>query len=145
MVSTIYTIYTPMPAKKMSQALKDSLKAEDEAFQSRFQRAELTMSPQPSQADEAPANPAGLTTPPPTVTPPQPTPPPIIRDTFTFPQEDYELIAALQTRCLQKATSVNKSELLRAGLHALTLLSDDDLLAQLNALTKLKAGRPKYK
>jgi hypothetical protein len=134
-----------MPPKKMNQALKASLQAEDEAFQSRFQRAELALSTHPTPADLVPEHPADLTAPPPTAIPPQPAPPPIIRDTFTFPQVDYELIASLQQRCLQKATSVNKSELLRAGLHALAQLDDDDLLAQINALTKLKAGRPKYK
>jgi hypothetical protein len=131
--------------KNMNQALKASLQAEDEAFQSRFQRAELAMSSLSPQADLTPDPPAGLSTPPLTPLPQHPAPTPIIRDTFTFPKEDYDLIAVLQTRCLQMATNVNKSELLRAGLHALAQLSDDDLLAQLNSLTKLKAGRPKSK
>ena len=69
----------------------------------------------------------------------------LVRDSFTMPQHDFALIAALKDRALGFKRATKKSELLRAGLHALQQLSDAQLRIALNALTPLKAGRPKKK
>lgn len=66
----------------------------------------------------------------------------VIRDSFTLPVEDHRLINTLKQRCLQNAVQVNKSELIRAGLHALQQSSDSELLKILAHLTKVKTGRP---
>ncbi|WP_241660894.1 hypothetical protein [Variovorax guangxiensis] len=66
-----------------------------------------------------------------------------MRDSFTMPSEDFALIAALKNRALMFKRPAKKSELLRAGLHALQALSAPALRAALDALTPLKAGRPK--
>jgi hypothetical protein len=70
-------------------------------------------------------------------------PPPrekVIRDGFTMPASDYSLIAQVQATSLQVGLSVTKSEVLRAGLHALTQLSPLELKQVFSALEKVKAG-----
>ncbi len=67
----------------------------------------------------------------------------LVRDSFTMPRGDHDLISLLKTRSLVLQRATKKSELLRAGLHALVALGDKALLAALNGLQPLKAGRPK--
>ena len=67
----------------------------------------------------------------------------LIRDSFTMPREDWDLIQYLKERALVFKRPTKKSELLRAGLQALVGLSDAKLQAALEKLTPLKAGRPK--
>jgi hypothetical protein len=67
----------------------------------------------------------------------------LVRDSFTLPREDFELIAALKDRALDFKRPTKKSELLRAGLQVLASLDQAKLRAALDALRPLKAGRPK--
>jgi hypothetical protein len=67
----------------------------------------------------------------------------LVRDSFTIPQADFELIGQLKARALAFQRPAKKSELLRAGLHALAALDDAALRRALDALVPLKAGRPK--
>jgi len=69
----------------------------------------------------------------------------LIRDSFTLPREDFELIALLKDRALDFKRPTKKSELLRAGLQVLAGLDQARLRASLEALRPLKAGRPKNK
>ena len=69
----------------------------------------------------------------------------LIRDSFTLPREDFELIAALKDRALDFKRPTKKSELLRAGLQVLSGLDQTKLRTALEALRPLKAGRPKNK
>ena len=69
----------------------------------------------------------------------------LVRDSFTLPQEDFALIAALKDRALDFKRPTKKSELLRAGLQVLAKLDQDALRITLEALRPLKAGRPKNK
>ena len=69
----------------------------------------------------------------------------LIRDSFTLPREDFELIATLKDRALDFKRPTKKSELLRAGLQALAKLDPAALRKALDALRPLKAGRPKNK
>jgi hypothetical protein len=66
-----------------------------------------------------------------------------VRDSFTMPESDFALVGHLKERTLGFKRPVKKSELLRAGLHALAVLSDAELRKRLDALVPLKAGRPK--
>lgn len=66
----------------------------------------------------------------------------LVRDSFTFPANDYALIGDLKQRALSAGRDVKKSELLRAGLTALTALSENDLLKALDAVERIKTGRP---
>jgi hypothetical protein len=69
----------------------------------------------------------------------------LVRDSFTMPQQDFGLIAVLKDRALGFKRPARKSELLRAGLHALQQLTDTQLRGALDSLVPLKAGRPKKK
>ena len=66
-----------------------------------------------------------------------------VRDSFTMPEGDFALIATLKARLLAAKRETKKSELLRAGLHALAALDRASLLAALNDLAPVKVGRPK--
>ncbi|HSI60949.1 MAG TPA: hypothetical protein VLA16_25555, partial [Ideonella sp.] len=67
----------------------------------------------------------------------------LVRDSFTMPQVDFDLIDALKKRALGFRRPAKKSELLRAGLRALAALDDAQLGAMLESLPLLKPGRPK--
>jgi hypothetical protein len=67
----------------------------------------------------------------------------LVRDSFTMPRDDYALIAALKERIVAVRQPTRKSELLRAGLHALMALPDARLVAALEGLAPLKPGRPR--
>jgi hypothetical protein len=66
-----------------------------------------------------------------------------VRDSFTMPEADFALIATLKARALAGQRETKKSELLRAGLHALAALSPAELVAALGQLDPVKIGRPK--
>ena len=125
-----------MAKKNMKDALGaslgKSLKAEEDAVKSRFDKAEQVFSSPDSTSQTSQE-------------PPQETKKRVVRDTFTLPTEDYELIAAIKKRCLNCGVNVTKSEAIRAGLHALNDLSDEELLNVVKSLAKVKTGRPNKK
>ena len=63
-----------------------------------------------------------------------------VRDTFSFPQPDHELLSELQGRCLADGFIASKSELVRAGLHALARMRPQALREALEGLEKRKPG-----
>jgi hypothetical protein len=67
----------------------------------------------------------------------------VVRDSFTMPKADYDKIDALKQACLKTGLHVKKSELLRAGLHALSALSTAQLKLAIGKLAEIKTGRPK--
>lgn len=67
----------------------------------------------------------------------------VVRDSFTMPQADYDLIAALKQKVLKTGLHVKKSELLRASLQALSKLNAAQLKRAISNLEKIKTGRPK--
>ena len=69
----------------------------------------------------------------------------LVRDGFTMPEADYALIAQLKHRLHAAHREAKKSELLRAGLQALALLTPKDLAAALDRLAPVKTGRPPKK
>jgi hypothetical protein len=60
-----------------------------------------------------------------------------------MPKLDFDLVDVLKERALGFKRPAKKSELLRAGLHALSALNDTALRTALDALAPLKPGRPK--
>jgi hypothetical protein len=66
-----------------------------------------------------------------------------VRDSFTMPPADFALIGTLKERALAGKRAAKKSELLRAGLHALAQLDSAALVAALGRLAPVKVGRPK--
>lgn len=68
--------------------------------------------------------------------------PKLVRDSFTIPKQEFAAIDTLKTRALSAGVSVKKSELIRAGLMALSGMSDAALRKALAAVPTLKTGRP---
>jgi hypothetical protein len=123
-----------MARKSMKSALNASLKAEDEAVRSRFEKAESLLGDKPQVIDQPIAAAP--------VVQELPKKERVIRDSFTLPSGDYELIAAVRQRCLNSAININKSEVIRVGLHALMAMPEEALVDLVNNLEKVKPGRP---
>lgn len=70
--------------------------------------------------------------------------PKLVRDSFTMPKAEYAVIEQLKRRASALERPAKKSELLRAGIKALSSLSDEALLATLRAVPIIKTGRPKH-
>ena len=68
--------------------------------------------------------------------------PKLVRDSFTFPENDYALLAELKQRALKAGHEIKKSELLRAGLAALAAMAEQDLVTALAGVERIKTGRP---
>jgi hypothetical protein len=75
-------------------------------------------------------------------TPTKASKPKLVRDSFTFPKAEYELLAALKKRVMTSGHEVKKSELLRAGIALLSALDDAALVTAVGRVEKLKTGRP---
>ena len=68
--------------------------------------------------------------------------PKLVRDSFTFPKDEYQAIAGLKQQALGLNHSAKKSEILRAGLMLLNGLNDKAFLSALAKVPALKTGRP---
>jgi hypothetical protein len=68
--------------------------------------------------------------------------PKLIRDTFSMPDSDYQLIAEILDRSPAMAARSTKSEIIRAGLKVLHTMDDEHLRQVLNQVQRLKTGRP---
>ncbi|MDR3430231.1 hypothetical protein [Silvimonas sp.] len=68
--------------------------------------------------------------------------PKVIRDSYTIPESDYAKLAELKKKSLELGIHVKKSELLRAGLHALEALPVARLKTLLGKIENIKTGRP---
>ncbi|MFT4191014.1 MAG: hypothetical protein QM617_05770 [Comamonas sp.] len=69
--------------------------------------------------------------------------PKLVRDSFTFPKDEYAAIESLKARALALGHAVKKSELLRAGLLVLSAQGDAALLKSIRRVPTIKTGRPK--
>jgi hypothetical protein len=69
--------------------------------------------------------------------------PKLVRDSFTIPKDEYQVLDALKRRALGLEHHVRKSELLRAGIRTLAAMNDKALLKALTSVPTLKTGRPK--
>ena len=63
------------------------------------------------------------------------------KDSFCFPENDYELIQSIRDRFLKNSKYVTKSEVLRIGLNVLNDMVDQDLIKVSNKIEKIKIGR----
>ena len=120
-----------MAKKDIKAALKNSILIEENAVENRFKKAETLFGDE--RRGDAPAEPEKR----------QKELPKVIRDSFTMPQADYELITTLKNRSLSAGISTTKSEILRAGLLALDQMTEADFLNKIGGVEKIKTGRPK--
>ncbi len=68
--------------------------------------------------------------------------PKLVRDSFTMPETEYALIAAIKQRCLDQGLAARKSEVLRAALANLARLGDKSVATAIRRLEPVKTGRP---
>jgi hypothetical protein len=66
----------------------------------------------------------------------------LVRDSFTMPEDEYQLIAELKRRCLGEGLAVKKSEILRAAVVRLAQSSDAFVVRTVRQLPAVKTGRP---
>ena len=116
-----------MAKKDLKQALGNSMHAEEEAVDDRFAKAEAYF--HGGGSDPFPSE----------VAPPHEK---VIRDGFTMPASDYALITELRDKSLQAGISLTKSEVLRAGLHALHKMKVVEIHELIQGLERVKTGRP---
>ena len=68
--------------------------------------------------------------------------PKLVRDSFTMPQAEYDVLAQVKKSCIAAGFEIKKSELLRIGVAMLQKLDTKKINEALLSLTPLKAGRP---
>lgn len=68
--------------------------------------------------------------------------PKLVRDSFTMPQAEYDVLAEVKKTCIAAGFEIKKSELLRIGVAMLHKLDTKKINEALLSLTPLKAGRP---
>lgn len=69
----------------------------------------------------------------------------MVRDSFTIPKTEYAVLDELKQRATKLAQPMKKSELIRAGIKALSAMSNDAFLKATAAVPSIKTGRPKSK
>lgn len=66
----------------------------------------------------------------------------MVRDSFTIPKPEYDIITSLKQRAGKLGNAVKKSELIRAGIKALASMADAAYVAALKVVPTIKTGRP---
>jgi len=67
----------------------------------------------------------------------------LIRDGFTIPESEFRVLSDLKMRAIGLKRPAKKSEVVRAGIMALSKMTDRSFLLALAAVPPLKTGRPK--
>lgn len=138
-----------MTKKDFSGALRKTATAQKTVIDDRFAKADsvlLAMKPDGATAVveapvEVPPKEAPVSTP--SEAHPQESPKvdAVVRDTFSMPAGDHALIEQLRVRAAKQGRNTNKSEVIRAGLKALSGVPADQLVALLEGLERVKPGR----
>jgi hypothetical protein len=66
----------------------------------------------------------------------------VVRDSFTIPKNELLQIGESKKRALALGVEIKKSELIRAGLQALTSMNDSSFKKALANVPTIKTGRP---
>lgn len=66
----------------------------------------------------------------------------LVRDSFSMPEDEYELFGALKKRCIAGGIAAKKSEVLRAALITFSAQSDASIVSIVKSLPPIKTGRP---
>lgn len=65
----------------------------------------------------------------------------VVKDLFSFPKYDYEIIGNSIDRALDNKTHMNKSEIVRAALILLQNLNNEEFKKAISKVEKIKRGR----
>lgn len=74
--------------------------------------------------------------------PEKPKKPKLVRDSFTIPKSEYAVLESLKQRAAKAGALAKKSEILRAGIKALSAMDDAAFRAAMGAVPAIKTGRP---
>ncbi len=114
--------------KTMKDALKKSLQTEERRVEERFTKADGIFSVPPEKIESpVPKKPLEQ----------------VIRDTFSMPKKDGDLITEVRLRCMRAGIDTTRSEIVRAGIRHLAQLSSDELCRLIEGIEKLKPGPQK--
>lgn len=69
----------------------------------------------------------------------------VVKENFTMPDFDYELLEGLRKRIATTGTILSKSETIRLGLQALSKMTDLEVSSLVTTIVKLKPGRTPLK
>jgi hypothetical protein len=72
----------------------------------------------------------------------KPKKPKLVRDSFTIPKPEYTVLDDLKQRAAKAGVPAKKSEVLRAGIKALSAMGDAAFEAAMRAVPAVKTGRP---
>jgi hypothetical protein len=115
-----------MAKRDMKKALGASLKAEELAVSSRFEKSGTVLGkkepapraqPQPDEAGK------------------------VVRDSLNAPDVDAELISRIKRRCMKAGLGADEGEVLRAGLNALDAMEDRKLVKLFEDMRRVRTGR----
>lgn len=124
-----------MARKDRKSAFLSSIKAEEQAVRSRFEKADTALARDTQKGSKGP----------PAAAPAKDKveqAEKVVRDSYTMPPKEYGTISRVQKRCLKRGVVVNKSEVVRAGFAALDRMGDRELFELFQGLAKVKTGRP---
>lgn len=112
-----------MSKKSFDQQVRATIDTEDQALKARLEKADsvLLARPHPPQNEKTTSG--------------------VIRDTFSMPPADYALIAELRTKAARAGHIATKSDIVRAGLHALSALDGQELVKAISILVRVLPGR----
>lgn len=119
--------------KTMKDALKNSLKNEEKYVEERFIKADEIFSvaneKQSKELSNAVKKQTDL----------------VIRDTFSMPKRDADLITEVRLKCMKAGIDITRSEIVRAGIRHLSQLRSEELCKMIENIEKLKPGPQKTK
>lgn len=116
-----------MAKRDMKKALGASLKAEEQAVRSRFEKAGTVLSKKEPAPREQPRPYAAVKA---------------VGDGEVVADGEAELISRIERRCMKAGISVSRSEILSAGLAALDAMQDRELERLFESLRRVKMGPP---
>lgn len=117
----------------LKNQIANSLKQEETATKDRFAKADAAFATKEKPKTE-----------PKTRKPKAPPKKPekVVRQIFSMPKNDVELIETLRKKCMQSGFAPNQSEVVRGGLQLLGTLKPKELATVLQGVEKMKQGRP---
>ena len=141
----------PAPKAAAKPAAKTKAAAKPAAPKAKVAVAKKPVASAPKKASVAATKPAAKTSAKPAVKPaakpvavktPKAKKPKMVRDSFTIPKPEYDVLNVLKLRAAKLGSPVKKTELIRAGVKAIAALSDAAFKQALLAVPSLKTGRP---
>lgn len=128
--------------RSIGTALKSSVAAEEEAVRKRFDQADqlLVERREALSRDEDAAKPLSALVPKDQEA--LDVPAGVTRLAYSLPPHEAVIVQEMLLRAAQSGQLINRSELVRAALHVLSVMPDDAFYDAVKSVVKLKPGRP---